>query len=103
MGVQRWEIAGVSLWPVIEAALALDLHTAAGLTEAQLLKVAIAGLTIAALVRATLAARRPTVLAAALAPPPAVRPHAGELPADFAPHVIPGADSTTRRIEGLDG
>lgn len=55
--VQRWEYGGVAIWPVVEALVALEVHSALGWDEAQLYKVVIALFTVAALVRAALAAR----------------------------------------------
>jgi predicted membrane-bound mannosyltransferase len=86
--MQRWEIAGISAWPVVEALLALNIHGAIGITEVAFLKACIGAMTVAAIIRAALDSRKPatsstattttTVTVPIPVPPPAVPPESSD-------------------------
>jgi hypothetical protein len=105
--MQRWEIAGISAWPVVEALLALNIHGQLGITEVAFLKACIGLMTVAAIARAVLDAKKK---------PPGIEIVSG--PVELAPGVATAiaaeldrraapkgsTEATTRRIEGaVDG
>jgi hypothetical protein len=49
--IQSWEIAGVSVFPVVQAVLALEIPAHMGITENQFLQAVIALFTLAAIIR----------------------------------------------------
>lgn len=56
--MQKWEIAGISAAPILEALLALDLHTKMGLSEGQVIHVMVALFTMVAIARALMDKRK---------------------------------------------
>lgn len=117
--MQRWEIAGISAWPVVEALLALNIHGTLGISEAAFLKACIGMMTVAAIARAMLDARKKasTVSIGSVQVHGEMSPEAGaaiakglakmadreapEPPADAVPS--PLADATTKRMENGGG
>lgn len=63
--MNKWEIGGISAAPIIEAIMALELHSKVGMSTEQFIHVIVALFTLAAIVRALMDKKAKAALPAA--------------------------------------